>query len=183
MTAMTFPNPGVTTQAFTFRDAKGFTGTTRVYLNVIGATDGGVAGATALRTAIVPLTNAALQSAHGPLGEVGTFQYGSTSVYQPIYVHASMLFQDAYGGLHRYRIPAPKQGIFLADGMTVNPANADVLAWVNEMLTGTGACYACSRSGTALLNFFGGVLVNGKPRRRYGLLQLTPTLTPEEPGE
>jgi hypothetical protein len=95
-----------------------------------------------------------------------------------------MLFQDATCGLHRFHIPAPKAAIFLADQTTVNPANSLVATYITVMTAAiTTGIYVCNKAGVQIVNYFGGMLYVAKPRTRYGFMQLTPLLTPEEPGE
>lgn len=182
---MAFPNSEIYPQSITMRDAKGFTGTFRYFINGNPGTAMDVAvqvGVT--RVAFAALSNAAVQSASGYNSLTGVVQYGAAATYLPIYTKAVMLFQDSAGGMHKYRVPSPKAALFLADQQTINPANTLVMAFVAAMITaGSGGVYNSTKSGLQIINFFGGILESAAPRRRYGFLQLTPGLTSEEPAE
>lgn len=50
--------------------------------------------------------------------------------YQAVQQWCSLTFQTGSGSILRLTVPAPSLGIFLADGKTVDPANASVIALV-----------------------------------------------------
>lgn len=177
---MPFPNPNVTPQSFTWRDAKGHTTVTRFFINYdAGTIDDAFNLAQAIRDALKGLTNAALQSASGVLGETGSVQYGGTGVFQSVQQKARMTWQDDEGKLHRYEVPAPKVAIFLADAVTVNPTNALVLAYIASFTT--VAAFVSGKDGIEVAQFVGGEFAARPRPRRVGILTLTPALTPEEP--
>jgi hypothetical protein len=74
-----------------------------------------------------------------------------TVPYQGVQDSALLLFQDSGGSLTKIYLPAPAITIFLADNVTVDPANADVIAIVASVLT-----YGLSSQGLALVSFLGG---------------------------
>lgn len=64
-----------------------------------------------------------------------SFQAGGVGVpvaanMQSVADAASMMFQTGPGGILRLTVPAPKIGIFMPDGVTVNPADFRVVALV-----------------------------------------------------
>jgi hypothetical protein len=67
-------------------------------------------------------------------------------------------------------VPAPKDGLFLTSAdnnlIVVNPA-ATILTNFQSALTNSGTgIFGTPRGGSAFAQFFGGQLVEGKPRRR-----------------
>lgn len=179
---------GNSLQTFTFRDAKGNTSVFRFYVHVNGATaDQLVADMVTFETAIVALTNAAEQAAHGPLTRYGPAQYGAHAVggsYESVVDKAAMVYQDNSGQLHRFEIPAPKVAIFKPDKITVDQTNAAVIAF-NALMTAAWANGETvqSRQGIPLANYMGGIWRGRKLRKRLNILVLTPDLTASEPAE
>jgi len=184
-----FPYPSITRETFTFRDAKGFTARVSFYASFVGtATANDVRTLmTVIGPLITPLTNAALQAANGPWSELGPAQYGAHATggaYESVQEKAQFVFQDSSGTLHRFQIPAPKVSIFLADKITVDPANTDVAAFVTGFANATAptnAAFFSSRGGQYMSNFMGGIFVGRKRRRKTNILTLTPGLTASEP--
>jgi hypothetical protein len=184
-----FPNAGIYPQTYTYRDVKGFTSTFHTFINVGGSTgvspvDDGQSLANNLLAPMNACTNAAFQGSNGPLPETGVVQYGAAAQYAAIEQHVRMTFQDAAGGLHNFRIYAPKLSIFLSDQATVDPTSpSPAHAWIAVMLSSVNGVFFCGKNGIKLINFFGGLYGAAKTRRRYGILQLGAALTPEEPAE
>lgn len=175
-------------QTYTWRDAKGNTATNRFYID-FSATDEGNGGgfALALKNAIAAITWSALQSAHGLYNAFGTAQYGAHNAlgaYETIEQKLVFVLQDSVGRLFRFRFPAPKIAIFLADKQTMDPANANIATLVG-LLTAPDAngVQAVTRDGLPFSNCMGGYFAAVKLRRRVNVLTLTPPLTPEEPAE
>lgn len=184
----TFPFPNVYRQTVTMRDAKGFTSTVKFYISIVGTAT--ASDARTLATVVVPeiaaLSNAAFQSANGPYSALGVAQYGthaSGGAYESVQQKVRLVFQDASGGLHRMEIPAPLVSIFLADKITVDPANTAVASLVSiaNPTAPVNAAFVSTRSGQYLANFMGGIYVGRKRHRKENILTLTPSLTPEEP--
>lgn len=93
---------------------------------------------------------------------------GPLSTYAHVYQQAFLNFGD--GGLERARItiPGPKTSDLMTDGITVNPADANVAPLITAIeanCTGT--------SGNALNEYLGGRFREGKPRRRTNLYNAT----------
>lgn len=186
-----FPfNPGNQyQQSVTMRDAKGNTGVFRFFMDVTAAATLGAAHADVLTVinAFTPLSNAALQNTRGLVSEFGVAQYGAHAVggaYESIVDKAVLVFQDNSGQLHRFEIPAPKIAIFKADKITVDPAAATVITFINAMTTvQAGGSFVASRQDIALANYMGGFYKARKIRRRLNVLVLQPDLTASLPAE
>jgi len=159
-------------QTVTFRDDKGQTATTRFFVT---AADEDTANPLAqdIVDAMAALTNASLDSASGAYTRPpAPHTYGANAQYERIEDKAVLVYQTEAGQLHRYRIPAPKIAIFLADGETVDTGNADVGTLNDAMLAA-----ACSGDGVAIDTFIGGVLGRSKMQRRYNIFTKNPALT------
>lgn len=179
--------------SFTFRDAKGQT--RRITLcyqadlateildaqNMANAVDNTV-------VALQALSNAHVQSPSDFFGG-GTKQsgvvYGTAAQYQSVATQAKLYYltTDPAGdpvNVATVTIPAPISSIFEADGITVNPANTNVVA-LNTALgvgsTPSTAVVACNRSGLYFASFVGGVLVGKKLSRKWTKYTKDPTLT------
>jgi hypothetical protein len=160
----------------TWRDAKGNTATNIFYVTAASLTAANTA-ATAVITAMTALTNAHLQSQIGPSTSTPTeVIYGTSSSYATVEDKATFTFQTATGSIHRFRIPAPKSTIFLADGETVDAANTDVTAFTSAVIAN------CASSSNEALAFGGfGVRQRVKIRRKLTIFTKNPTLTgPDE---
>lgn len=186
---MPFPfSTSVAIQTYTFRDAKGNTSTMKFFLDFTATTvESASTSAGTILSALTPLTNAAVQSLHGPATEYGVAQYGAhvaNGAYESIIEKAVMVFQDASGQLHRFQVPAPKVSIFKADKVTVDPANASVMAFI-AAITGllTAGVFVCTRQDIGFSNYMGGVYRSAKLRRRLNILVLEPDLTGSLPAE
>lgn len=168
-------------QSYTFRDAKGNTARFTTYLDTVDLTVSQALGQT-IGGHLVAISNAALQAAHGLYAPYGPAQYGThatSGAYESVIEKAVLVFQDLTGQLHRFEVPAPKISIFLADKITVDPANAGVANLIADM-TG-GLVY--TRQGQVFANYMGGYFRARKIRRRTNVLTLTPPLTASEPAE
>lgn len=175
-----FPNTGILPQSFTWRDAKGHTATTKIHINQGGGTAANaLTRADLVQTAITGITNAAAQSANGIFGFTGTVQYGTAANYQSVQQKARMVFEDVDGVFHRYEIPAPKDSIFLTDGVTVDPAA--VSSYISAMTGNTSGAGVSGKNGVLLSSFVGGEFAAVPRPRRVNILTLTPSETPEVP--
>jgi hypothetical protein len=165
--------PGYRT-VVTFRDKKGQTAKTSFY-----STGADLAAALANAQATVPLVEAvsagAVSSVHGLAETPPTaITYATTAAkYDNAEDKAELVFTDAEGGVHRYQIPIPKDGVFLADDETVNVAQADVAALIANFIGGT----VTSRNGIALTGFLGGIRLRKRTQKRFSISTKNPTLT------
>lgn len=159
-------------QSFEYRDDKGQTSSVKMF--ILGDTQADAATVAGdIKTAMDALTNAASGGARGALTtSPAVNSYGANAEYERIETKAVLVFQTSTGALHRYRIPAPKSAIFMADGETVDPANGLVTAFVTAMLAG-----AASRDGVALASYIGGTLAFSPMQRRYNIFTKNPALS------
>lgn len=117
-------------------------------------------------TALTAMTNAKIvragfsfdaDHAQEPSSETGT--------YQLVIQKAKLRGGDGNGGSEAVEIPAPKDALFLSSGtdnlIVVNPAATGITGFQTS-LAGLGT----TRGGVPFSQFFGGQLVQGKPRRR-----------------
>lgn len=72
--------------------------------------------------------------------------------YQTTADTARLLFQTGSGSIIRLTLPAPKVALFLADKITVDPANATVVSIVNAAVG-----HLSDGAGSAVVSFVGGV--------------------------
>jgi hypothetical protein len=160
-------------QAFTYRDDKG--NVARVSMFVTAAD---LAAAAAAMTTLQPLqtalSNCVLVNAKGPYTtSPAAAGYGANAEYETVEDKAVMTFVTASGALHRYQIPAPKSALFLADGETIDPANATVAAYT----AGVIAQLVSSRDGSDITAYIGGVRIRRKLQKRTNIYTLAPNLT------
>lgn len=129
------------------------------------------------------LTNAANFSAPGGFGFLtSSGQYGTAAAYESVTDKAVMTFIDSAGQIHRFTIPAPKSGIFMADGITVNAGNTDVSNWVTLVTNDAAAAYFIStRAGLQFASFAGGLRTKKPNIRRISIFTLSSDLG--EPAE
>ncbi len=163
-------------ETLTFRDAKGQTA--RVSFYCTAAT---FAAATPLANTVATdmeaLTNSAISQATGPYTLIPSpVVYGGAGQFQDSSDKAALSFTTATGAIHRYQVPAPLAAIFLADLETVDPSNAAVTAFVAAM-----EAVACSRDGSAITTFIGGIRLRRKMPRRFNIFTKNPAET--GPGE
>lgn len=113
--------------SLTFRDAKMQTSTMRFPI------DGSLRSANlaALAAAAATISNATVRYQGQPLARPVA---GAAAVYQTVEDKAVFVFTDAAGGVHRFRLPAPKAAVFQADGETIDFSNADVATWVAAVI-------------------------------------------------
>jgi hypothetical protein len=164
-------------EVVTFRDAKGNTGRVSFFVASSGTALTQQTAAAAVIDAMFPLSNAIVQAAIGPSTSTRVeVTYGTNSVYASIEDKAIFTFQTATGDIHRFQVPAPVSGIFLADGETVDPANTLVVAFVSAVIAD-----AVSQSGQALAFGAFGTRIRRKMRRRINIFTKNPALSgPDE---
>jgi hypothetical protein len=159
--------------SFRFRDAKGNTGRMRFLI--------GDATQAAILTDAATLIGhvRAISNAEVSLVEAGgkDLAYGTQAVFGSVEDKARCTFYDSNFNLHHFEVPCPKSAIFMADGETVDPANADVIAFAGDMHT---FVYS-DVNDTAPLTFVGGVRTRRKMHRRLNIFVKNPAET--GPGE
>lgn len=81
----------------------------------------------------------------------------TTGNYQSNKMAARLLFETASGSILSLTIPAPDIAIFKADGVTIDPTNADIVALI-------AACIGelSDTSGAVATSFLGGALAPGR---------------------
>jgi hypothetical protein len=158
-----------------YRDSKGWVGGTNFF--VAGDAESNApadfaAAADTLLTAVTALTNGALQSTSGIDFEnqlAITLTYGTAAQYDAEWMKAVMTFTCDGGSIHRFKIPAPKVALFLADKVTIDNggSNTPVVNFVNAMKNAdTSGTYISTREGLPFTHFVGGILRLGKQPRR-----------------
>jgi hypothetical protein len=128
-------------------------------------------GASSVAGAFAAMTNAKvvrvsigfdMDWATEPTGESGSYKYVITK--------ARALYEDGKGEKEVLSIPAPKDSLFLTGtGMqtTLDPTNTSLVGSTSlPHYVGLYGPWTTARGGTWGAQFFGGQLVNGKPRRR-----------------
>lgn len=159
--------------SYRFRDAKGNTARMRFLFG--DATSAAIiTDAGTMATALRGVSNCEVS-----LVEAGgrDTAYGTQATYGSVEDKARLTFTDALFGLHHFEVPAPKAAIFLADGETVDPSNANVISLVTAFTT---YIYA-NVTDTAPLAFVGGVRSRRKMHRRLNIFVKNPAET--GPGE
>jgi len=129
------------------------------------------AGAAAVGTVVQAMTNAKVVKS----GFTFSFDYAQepsseTGVYELVLQKARLQGGDGAGGFMSISIPAPKDALFLTSAdnnlIVVNPT-ATILTNFQAALVNSGTgIFPTARGGSAFAQFFGGQLVEGKPRRR-----------------
>jgi hypothetical protein len=118
---------------------------------------------------------------------VAEVPYGSSGNYDDAEDSAVLSFATANGTVGRISIPAPKSAIFLADLMTVNPAQTDVAAFVTAVTSGAvldpvssvtiSGWYGSTKSGAYYATLLGGLRVRRRTRRKMNIWIKDPTVT------
>lgn len=170
-----------------WRDARGWISRNTFFVTgtvgVNTADDYNAAGDT-LINAIIPMTNAALQSVGGPAGYgIITLTYGTAANYIAGWMKCRMQFSNGSGGILRLAIPAPKQSYLLADLVTVDNSggNALVTAFVNAVKNAdSSGTYVSDAAGLPYTHFEGGLVRIGKEPRRINIRIKSSTLVAGE---
>jgi len=128
-------------------------------------------GSVAVGTALQALTNAkVVKSGWSYSYDYAQEPSSETGVYELVIQKAGLQGGDGAGGFMRAAIPAPKDALFLttADNnlIVVNPAAGILTALQAALLNSATGQFPTPRGGSAFAQFFGGQLVEGKPRRR-----------------
>jgi len=160
---------------FTFRDSQGRVAreTYLAQADDTSATNNIGAWTAAMLPLLQAMSNAHVQSpTFGPVYPI----YGTSAVYVSAQDKAVMLFYTAQGDRHQFQIPAPKTAIFQPDGITVNPLNAAVAAYLAYV-------YVSVVNGANVLvnDFIAGFRTRKRlPRRGTSLILAPLGTTPEE---
>jgi hypothetical protein len=164
----------VYSQSLSFRDVKGKTAWVRSY---ISAADRGTASglvASFWLPAFTGASTAGLNNYIGPRPKPpGPPVYGNGSMYKDAEDKLVCHLTTAVGTVHILALPAPYASMFLADGETVNVADARMVALIDAM-TARGMC---TRDGELLTGFVIGLRGRVVLRRKAGLYVLNPQLT------
>lgn len=105
-----------------------------------------------------------------------------TGAYPSVVQLAVCTYLDSGSSQGTIRVPAPLRSIFLADGITVDPTNADVVALGAQIMTPTypiptnGAAVS-TRDGLLYSNLIGGVFIGRKISRKMNKFVYNPELT------
>lgn len=115
------------TATVTLRDFRGFTA--RVTGQFVAADAAAVVtAADAFINAVVAMSNANEVARTGvDSGPVTPLAYGTNAQYANVSQKARLVFVDAAGASHALSVPAPKVAIFLADQVTVDSTNAQIV--------------------------------------------------------
>lgn len=160
-------------QSWTFRDDKGQTATTRMFIKAGADAVAQEASAVAVKNALIGLSNAAIQSATGPDTEQSIARvYGANADFETVEDKAVFVYETAAGSIHKYQVPAPKAAIFLSDGETIDFTNALVIAYNTAVLAA-----ACDRNGVLVTISVGGYRDKRKLKTRFNVITRNPTLT------
>lgn len=171
---------------FIGRTIKGWTVKVRICITVTAATYADPTFPAALfgsNATFATLINALSEATFVPLGtvKVEEIPYGASGQTDNAEDAAVFYFSTAEGTIAKIGIPAPKDAIFLADNMTVNPADTDVAAFIAEMLAPAGytagTAVASTKSGAGYVTYLGGLRVRRKTRRKLNIWVKDPTLT------
>ncbi len=158
--------------AYRFRDAKGMTARMLVVIGDASAAALDVDAGT-LKTSLAAVSNANVAIVSR---DYDLFAYGTAADYRDVEDKAVLTFVAADASLHRFQLPAPKTAIFLADGETVDAANAAIVT-----LVGNFTSFVYSKPGSLMGTFLGGIRIRRKLHRRFNIYTKNPALT--GPGE
>lgn len=130
-----------------------------------------ITGASAVGAALRAMSNAkVVQNGFGidyiyaqePTSESGT--------YQLVQQKARLEGGDGRGGFMSAQVPAPKDAIFLTTAseklIVVDPAATTLVALQAALNSAGAGIFPTARGGSSFAEFFGGQLIEGKPRRR-----------------
>jgi hypothetical protein len=169
--------PTNVTYMFTVQDNRGFRANIQFngfIVDTDASTDalGDIAAATtAIGAAVQGLTNAkVVKTGVGFSWDYAQEPSSETGVYELVIQKARLDGGDGAGGFMTAQIPAPKDSLFLTAAsenlIVVNPAATTLVALQTALNHGTAGVYPTPRGGSIFGQFFGGQLVEGKPRRR-----------------
>lgn len=171
-------------QSYTYRDARGNTARTSVYISYDSAAPADAeAVGLAVFNALATTTNGAVVSTSGPLSRVYPVAWGSNAPYPNVEDKAQLTLIAADGSLHRLSIPAPvgsgAGSLFLLDGETISPAA--IAGLLTALTTAVNAAYVSSRGRQAIIGFAGGMRERRRMHRRLSIFSKSAGL--DEPGE
>lgn len=170
----------VSRESLTYRDARGNTSTIRFFVNAATAADR-TTKAQAVIDAILPLTNALLQRASGPVDYSTPLAYPAPAAgegFTPI--EDKLVLKGQCSNLQSWSIqlPAPIEAAFLADDETPDFTQAALAALIVVLQTaGAGGAVVSSLPGSPLALVYGGARIRRKAHRRFSLTTKNPQLT------
>lgn len=155
-----------------WRDVKGLTSWTRVYLNQ--------ASQAIARTALTSvgglahnISNAALErQAAAGISSPAPPSYGVNAEYRDIQDKVKFIFETAAGARFDLIIPAPKVGIFRPDRETVDTTMGGPSQLISQVI----ANRFCTRDGALLVGCVGAIRFRRSHHRQRGLLLRSPNL-------
>lgn len=172
------PTPANVSLIMEFQDNRGFRATVRIpSLFSADITSTGVvlddiwSASNAVFAAVQAMSNAKLIKAGWQFDALYAQEPSSeTGVYQLVIDKAKLNGGDGNGGFQHIEIPAPKDALFettTQDNLiVVNPGAGILTTFQGTLNHATAGMFATPRGGSAFAQFFGGQLVQGKPRRR-----------------
>lgn len=111
----------------------------------------GSATLASLQSSLLAASNADVLTEYEGTENINGAPAPTAATYQNVTDTANLLFQTAGGNIVTVVLPAPQAGIFLADGTTVDPANALVTAIVAAALA-----VVVDITGAAVVAYLGG---------------------------
>lgn len=178
-------------QAYTYRDAKGYTWTLKHYVSYLSDTSAHLADARAVGSrmeaalsgvgpGVLAVTNGVLVHAHGPYDLQNiALAYGTAAQYLNSEDKLMLSLFDSGGSIHRFGIGSPVLAAFLADQETGK--GSQLVDVVTAMTTVDGSAFACTKGGLAFSSAVGSVLIRRRQRRKVSLISKSSNL--DEPGE
>ncbi len=167
-------------QSYSFRDSRGMTSTMKFWVTTDNAADAATLGG-AITTALAAMTNAHITSTRGSYADTPEFGYGSDAQYAPIEDKASLTYVTQRQVLHRFRVPAPKATVFMADEQTVDPADTLIVAFNTAFLDTITNTFVSDALGNPLTGYVGGIRTRSPLRRKVNIYTLNPAETgPDE---
>jgi hypothetical protein len=133
-----------------------------------------------IATDLTALTNSSWVAGGGWSQQVDQVWATATSDYDNAEDVAVFTFATTDGTLGKISVPNPKDSIFLADKMTIDPSNSAVTNFVASLNLGgsTLSGFVASTAGGALYNtFIGGLRVRKRTRRKLNIWVRNPELT------
>lgn len=162
-------------QNYTWRDLRGHTGKTSLWLYYDPAVTGSEASArtqaVAMESALAALTNSALYRASGVYNhQSNALTYGSASDYANAETKLRVRLLGSDASIHKFELPAPIIAAFEADKQT---ALASAIAPVIALLVAAPATSASfiTPGGLAWASSLGGTLIRRKFQRKLTIYQ------------
>src|SRR5215469_1025772 len=171
------PTPANVEFIYEIQDNRGFRSRVRISMfepdiDASVSTLGDIAGgAEAVGTVLQAMYNAKVVRS----GFAFNFDYAQepsteTGTYELVMQKARLQGGDGNGGFMSLEVPAPKDALFLTSAdsnlIVVNPAATILTNFQAALNNANSGIFPTARGGSSFAQFFGGQLVEGKPRRR-----------------